>query len=313
MADFTGGAASLGSRAIIGRLATALEETAPPAWVDALGMRVMSNQSSEEYEWLGMTAPLREWIGGRNAKGFRANGITIQNLRFESTLEVLVEEIRRDKTDQIQLRISELAVRASQHWTKLLTDLIVTPGNAYDGTPFFGTTHDEGDSGTQINALTPAMEGSEPTAAEMESAVIAAIQAALGYVDDQGEPMNTEARNFVCMVPPALFSVAAAALTDSVIVDGSASRTNTLVNLAGYNVSFVVNPRLTASDVTFYLFRTDSPSKSFILQEETAPQITALAEGSDLEFQSVMHQYGVKVSRNVGTAYWQYAIKNVLT
>ena len=102
MADFTGGAASLGSRAIIGRLATALEETAPPAWVDALGMRVMSNQSSEEYKWLGMTAPLREWIGGRNAKGFRANGITIQNLRFESTLEVLVEEIRRDKTDQIQ-------------------------------------------------------------------------------------------------------------------------------------------------------------------------------------------------------------------
>lgn len=312
MADFTGGAAPLGSRAIIGRLATALEETSPPGWVDAIAMSVASNQSSEEYKWLGMTAPLTEWLGGRNAKGFRTNGITIQNKRFESTLQVLVEEIRRDKTDQIQLRISELAVRASQHWTKLLTDLIVTPGNAYDGTAFFGTGHTEGDSGTQDNALVPAMAGSTPTAAEMESAVIAAIQQALGFKDDQGEPMNTEARNFVCMVPAALFSVTAAALTDSVIVDGSASRTNTLVNLAGYNVSFVVNPRLTNA-LTFYLFRADSPSKSFILQEETAPQITALAEGSDLEFNSDMHQYGVKVSRNVGTAYWQYAIQNVLT
>ena len=266
MADFTGGAAPLGSRAIIGRLATALEETSPPSWVDSIAMSVASNQSSEEYKWLGMTAPMTEWLGGRNAKGFRTNGITIQNKRFESTLQVLVEEIRRDKTDQIQLRISELAVRASQHWTKLLTDLIVTPGNAYDGTAFFGTAHTEGDSGTQDNAL----------------------------------------------VPAALFSVTAAALTDSVIVDGSASRTNTLVNLAGYNVSFVVNPRLTNA-LTFYLFRADSPSKSFILQEETAPQITALAEGSDLEFNSDMHQYGVKVSRNVGTAYWQYAIQNVLT
>lgn len=312
MADFTGGASSLGSRAIIGRLATALEETQPAPWVDAISMKTMSNQSSEEYRWLGMTSPLKEWIGGRDAKGFRSNGVTIQNKRFESTLQVLVEEIRRDKTDQVQLRISELAVRASQHWTKLLTDLIVTPGNAYDGSAFFATTHEEGDSGSQDNALVPAMAGSAPTAAEMESAVIAAIQQSLGYLDDQGEPMNTEARNFVCMVPAALFSVTAAALTDSVIVDGSASRTNTLVNLAGYNVSFVVNPRLT-SDVTFYLFRSDSPSKAFICQEETAPQITALAEGSDLEFNSDMHQYGVKVSRNVGTAYWQYAIKNVLT
>ena len=312
MADFTGGASGLGSRAIIGRLATALEEQSPPGWVDQIGMRVSSNQASEEYKWLGMTSPLREWLGGRNAKGFRENGITIKNRRFESTLEVLTEEIRRDKTGQVQLRIAELAVRASQHWTKLLTDLIMTPGNAYDGSAFFATAHNEGDSGDQDNALVPAMAGATPTAAEMETAVIAAIEQALGYKDDQGEPMNTEARSFICMVPAALFSVTAAALTNSVIVDGSTSRTNTLVNLAGYNVSFVVNPRL-ASGVVFYLFRADSPSKAFILQEETAPQITALAEGSDLEFNSDMHQYGVKVSRNVGTAYWQYAIKNTLT
>jgi len=312
MADFTGGASGLGSRSIIGRLATALEEQSPPGWVDQIGMRVSSNQASEEYKWLGMTSPLREFLGGRNAKGFRENGITIKNRRFESTLEVLTEEIRRDKTGQVQLRIAELAVRASQHWTKLLTDLIITPGNGYDGSAFFGTAHNEGDSGDQDNALVPAMAGATPTAAEMETAVIAAIEQALGYKDDQGEPMNTEARSFICMVPAALFSVTAAALTNSVIVDGSTSRTNTLVNLAGYNVSFVVNPRL-ASGVVFYLFRADSPSKAFILQEETAPQITALAEGSDLEFNSDMHQYGVKVSRNVGTAYWQYAIKNTLT
>lgn len=309
MANKTGGAALLSSRAIQGRLAMRLEEQAPPAWVTAVGNLVKSDQASEQYAWLGMTNPLREWVGGRNSKGFSSNSITIENKLFESTLSVLVEELRRDKTSQIDLRISELATRAAEHWAYLTTKLIVANGNCYDGTPFFGAAHVEGDSGTQDNAIDLACTtGTVPTAGEMESGIIKTIETMLGFKDNTGEPMNTEARNFTVMVPPSLFSVAAAALNDAIIVDGGTSRTNTLVNLAGYNCSFVVNARLT--DATkFYTFRTDAAVKPIILQEETTPSISALAEGSDLEFQSDMHQYGVKVSRNVGFAYWQQAVE----
>jgi len=309
----TGGASLLSSRAIMGRLAMRLEEQAPPAWTTAVGNLVKSDQASEQYAWLGMTSPLREWVGGRNAVGFTTNSITVENKTFESTLTVLVDELRRDKTAQIDLRVSELVNRASEHWAKLVTDLIVANGNCYDGTAFFGASHIEGDSGTQDNAIDlVCASGTTPDAAEMESGIIKAIETMLGFKDNTGEPMNTEARNFSVMVPPTLFSVASSALNDAVIVDGGASRTNTLVNLAGYNCSFVVNPRLT--DATkFYTFRTDAAVKPFILQEETAPQISALAEGSDLEFTQDMHQYGVRVSRNVGFAYWQQAVETTCT
>src|ERR1051325_10023746 len=118
-------ALGLSSRAIIGSFYARLEQNTGASWIPLVSMLFNSDQDSETYKWLGMSPQMREWIGGRNAKGFRENAITIPNLHYEATMEVLLREMRRDKTGQVMVRINELADRTLSHWAKLLSTLIV--------------------------------------------------------------------------------------------------------------------------------------------------------------------------------------------
>jgi len=303
------GAATLSSRAIIGEFYNTLEQNTGAIWVPGVSAMFESNQESETYKWLGMAPAMREWVGGRHAKGFRENGITIVNKTFEATLEVLLNEMRRDKTGQIMVRVRELAERTNAHWAKLLSSLIVNAESAvcYDGQYFFDTDHSEGDSGTQSNDIQSNIATTTaPTAAEMETAILKTVEQLLGFKDDQGEPMNEEAMRFLVMVPVPFMAATAAALKNPVIVDGSGSRTNTITNLGGFQFEMAVNPRLSWTE-KFAVFRTDGQTKPFIRQEEEGVTVSAIAEGSELEFNENIHRYGVKAIRNVGYGYWQHA------
>lgn len=302
-------ATSIGSRAIIGRFYQALEQDAGVGWVDPISMLFQSDQASETYPWLGQSPTMREWIGGRNAKGLRENGITIANKKYEATLEIPLDWIRRDKTGQIQVRIDEMAQRTNAHWAKLLTVLIEAgeSTNGYDGQYFFDTDHNEGDSGSQSNDISVDITTTTaPTAAEMETAILTATQKIMGFKDDQGEPMNEAARRFVVMVPPPFMAATAAALNNPIITTGPTSFTNTLVNLGGFSYQLAINPRLSWT-TKFALFRADGGASAIIRQEEEALQISALAEGSEEEFKHDRHLYGIKSMRNVGYGYWQKA------
>jgi phage major head subunit gpT-like protein len=308
-------AASLSSRAIIGEFYNTLEQNTGALWVPSTSMLVQSNQESETYKWLGMAPAMREWVGGRLAKGFRDNGITITNKTFEATLEVLLDELRRDKTGQVMVRVRELAERTNAHWAKLLSTLIIAGESAtcYDGQYFFDTDHAEGDSGTQSNDISyNAGTTTAPTASEMESAILENVQKLLSFKDDQGEPMNEEARSFLVMVPVPFMAAAAAALKNPVITDSVGSRTNTITSLGGFSFELAVNPRLTWTE-KFAVFRTDGQTKAFIRQEEEGVTVSAIAEGSELEFKENKHFYGVKAIRNVGYGYWQHACLTTLT
>lgn len=300
-------ATGLSSRAIIGMFYRALEQDAGPAWVNPISMPFTSDQESETYKWLGQAPAMREWIGGRMAKGFRENGLTIANKKFEATLEVPLDWMRRDKTGQIMVRINEMAQRAQAHWASLLTSLIIAGESAtcYDGQYFFDTDHSEGDSGSQSNDIdVDITTTTAPTAAEFETAVLKATQQIIGFKDDQGEPMNEAARSFVVMAPTPFMSAAAAALNNPIITTGSASYTNTLVNLGGFSFQLAINPRLTWT-TKFAVFRGDGGVSPFIRQEEEKLKISAIAEGSEEEFSNDRHLYGVKAMRNVGYGYWQ--------
>ena len=109
-------AKGLGSRAIIGEYYAALEQDIGASWVPLVSNVLDSTQESETYKWLGQSPMLREWIGGRNPKAFRENGITIANKHYEATMEVLLEELRRDKTGQVMIRVREMAQRVNAHW-----------------------------------------------------------------------------------------------------------------------------------------------------------------------------------------------------
>jgi hypothetical protein len=299
---------TLSSRAIIGRFYQALEQDQGEAWVNATSMLFNSDQESETYRWLGQTPAMREWIGGRQAKTMREDGITLFNKPFEATLEIPVDWMVRDKTGQIQVRINELAQRAQGHWADLLTALIVAGATTrcYDGDYFFGDAHAEGSSGTQDNNIGgAATTNTQPTPAEMQAAIAACTGAILGFKDDQGQPMNAGARRFTVMVPVAYLEPAVMALGASVIASTD-STVKALGSIGGFGFDLAINPRLTWTD-KFALFRTDGNVKPFIRQEEEGIKVGAIAEGSELEFNERMHRYGVSAKRNAGYGYWQHA------
>lgn len=308
-------ASGLGSRAIIGTFFKALEQDTGASWVSMVSMLFSSDQESETYKWLGDSPAMREWVGGRNAKGFRDNGLTIVNKAYEATIEVLLRDLQRDKTGQVMKRIAQLAERANSHWASLLSTLILngTSTVCYDGQFFFDTDHEEGLSGSQsndittdISALAATVHGSVtvPSVEEMQQAIFKSITTILGFKDDQGEPMNEGASRFLVMVPSTLFIVA----SNAVKVPGS-NDVNSQHIPSNFLVDVVMNPRLTGTD-DFYTFRTDSTVAAFIRQEEEEVSLKAKADGSEFEFDNKAHQYGIDASRNVGYGYWQNSCYN---
>lgn len=318
------GGSGLGSRAIIGTFYEALQQATGSSWLARLVMEFSSDQESETYKWLGMSPSMREWIGGRNPKGLRENGLTITNKTFEATLQILVDDLRRDKTGQIMLRIQEMADRVAAHPMSLISTLVNngggnTNGLAYDGQYFFDTDHAEGASGTQKNALTSSEVGAlnvgsatAPTANEMADCILGVLAYFYTYKDDQGEPINELAKQFVVMVTPAMWGAAQAAVSSNLLNTGSGGRDNPLLKMPGISIDVVSNARITATD-KFYMFRTDGRAKPFILQNEESVSISAIAEGSEHEFKNNEHLYGVKAIRNVGYGMWQQAIQATLS
>lgn len=312
-------AIGLGSRAIIGEFYKTLKADAGAAWVGPLSMLFTSDQDSETYKWLGQVPAMREWVGGRNAKGFQENGISITNLHYEATLEILVREMRRDKTGQVMVRIQELAKRTNSHWASLLSTLILngTSTVCYDGEFFYDTDHKEGNNTTnQSNDLTTDIStfpvsvsgsASAPSIEEAQQSMMKSIAQILSFKDNENEPMNEDASNFLVMVPTGLYIPFAKAIA---LPHGTGVTEQNIPN--EFNISVVTNPRLTEND-SFFTFRTDGSVKPFIRQQETKVQLKSKAEGSEYEFDNDAHQHGVDAWRNVGYGYWQHSVYHKMT
>jgi len=295
----------LSSLAVVGRFFRRLEEFANAAWWTRLAMRFGSNQESETYRWLGMVPQVREWIGGRQVRPLRSQGLTIANKLWESTIRVDADEQRRDKSGQVLIRVNELARRVATHPNKLLTDLILAGATdlAYDGSAFFSASHSEGDSGAQSNSISvDVATPTDPSAEEMREAIVEGVSQVIRFVDDQAEPMNESAREFLVMVPMGFLSSTLTALSSQQINSSS----NPLASAGPYRIDWVANPRLTWTD-KFAIFRTDGESRPFIFQEELPVQVQILAEGSELEMNENQHQYGVKAIHAAGYGFWQDA------
>jgi phage major head subunit gpT-like protein len=310
------GADKITERQVIGNFYKALSVATGAPWLDAVSNYFTSDQALEEYAWLGMTPAMREWIGGRNAKGFREQSFQIRNKHYEATLEVLVRDLRRDKTGQLMVRINEMARRANSHWAAMISDLIEAGATTtcYDGEYFFDTSHEEGDSGAQSNSITANISdypvetaGSVtlPAVAEMQYAIAKAVEAIVSFVDDQGEPMNEDASSFLVMAPVEYMNVISQAVATPVQIAETQSALQALKS--NFRIDVAVNPRLStmAASYQFPVFRTDSFLKSFIRQEEMGVQLKVKGSGSEFEFDNDAHQYGIDTWRNVGYGMWQ--------
>ncbi len=323
------GLEQLSSRAIIGKYYETLALAQGIPWVnDISGEPFISDQAEEEYDWLGMSPAMREWVGGRNAKSLRASNLIIKNKDYEATLIIETKDIRRDKTAQIMLRVAEMTERGGDpHWASLLSTLILNAESqvCYDGDYFFGTAHAEGDSGTQANLVsvdisalpvgdTTGAHGSTtaPSVGEMSLCILTAIKTIMGFKDDQGEPFNETATSFRIVAGVNLMDSIQAAIASPFLAQGM---TNLIPSSNGrdFNLTASFNARLTTLTTKFDVYRTDGRVKPYIRQEEVGLTPSMIAEGSELEINQKKWQFGLYASRNVGYGLWQHACRISMT
>ena len=104
---------------------------------------VPSTTKSNTYGWLGQWPGFREWVGDRIFKSMREHAYAIQNKTWESSVDVLRDDIEDDNLGQYSLMFQEMG-RA----TAVFPDELVWPMLAagfdtacYDGQYFFDTDH----------------------------------------------------------------------------------------------------------------------------------------------------------------------------
>ncbi len=276
-----------------------------PTHFQELATRVPSTSDHETYRWLGSVPKMREWGTGRLTQGLRTESYSVENLKYEATIEVDRDEIADDQTGQIRIRVGELAQRASTHKDFLASELLAngeTAGfDSYDGVSFFNNAHVSGASGNQDNLLTyDAASPDTPTADEFKAALQQAIARMLTFKDDQGEPMLVSATGLVCLVPPSMLFPALEAVNASLVNN----TTNVLEGVA----RVISMPWLTDAS-KWYLLKTDGVVRPFIFQDREPVEFNAVTEDSEESFKREKFLYGVRARYRVTYGYWQFAVR----
>lgn len=267
----------LGSRAIIGAFFKRLEEAQTAGWTADVATMFNSNQESETYTFLSDSPSLTEWSSNRTAQSMKRFEFSVKNKKFSAGLQIDEDDLRRDKTGQILVRVNELAARAAQLPQRIISDLLIANGNAYDGVAFYASTHKTESGATVDNLVTQVCTATGvPTVAEAASGILTAITRIMSFVDDSGEPRNEFARRFAVMVPAALYGSVVGAIRNDFLTSGSSNQ----LMATGMEIVPYINSRLTSSTVA-YVFRTDADVRAFVWQDEVAPMMSTLEEGSD--------------------------------
>ncbi len=276
-----------------------------PTHYQELATRIPSNSDSENYRWLGSVPGMREWGSGRLARGMRSEAYSVENLKYEATIEVDRDEIADDKTGQIRIRIGELAERAASHKDYLAAALLIngeTAGfNSYDGVSFLSDAHESGESGVQSNRIGLAVaDPTDPTVEEFKAALKTAISKMMGLKDDRGEAMSISASGLVCVVPTTMYFTALETLNATLIGDTS--------NVMAGAARVIALPWL-SDPAKWYLLKTDGVVRPFIFQDREPIEFTSLTADSEEGFRREKYLYGVRARYRVTYGYWQYAVR----
>lgn len=134
-----------------------------PVW-PSIATKVSSTTREEHYAWLGQFPRLREWVGDRVIQNLRAYSYTIKNRKFESTIQVLRENIEDDTYGLFAPMFRDMGGAAAVHPDELLFELLASgfTEKCYDGMPFFSENHPTGvNLGSVASNCQKAAEGEE--------------------------------------------------------------------------------------------------------------------------------------------------------
>lgn len=270
---------------------------------------VQSTGADEQYGFLGSMPGVREWLGDRLFHSLGGGNFVLPNKKWEDSVRVEKDDIDDDRMGMYGPILENLGAEAALHPDELLTSAIVagetTP--CFDGQFFFDTDHAWGNSGTQSNDITAtAATGTVPTAAEMKTAIRAAVNKMLSFKNDQGKlfhrPTITKLMDLVILVPLGLRDQAYDALEAQLIGGGD---TNVVID----KPSIVATAALT-DDTKFYVFRVGRPLKPFVFQARK-PLQRQMKGMDDIEFKDV--KFMTDARYNLGYLAWWDAILTTFT
>ncbi|HDL6015449.1 TPA: Mu-like prophage major head subunit gpT family protein [Mannheimia haemolytica] len=133
-----------------------------PQW-GTVAMKVSSSTATNTYAWLGQFPKMQEWVGDRQIKNMQAQGMTIENKLFESTVAVPRTAIEDDQVGLFTPMVKQAAQSAAELPDDLVFSLLKKGKTTlcYDGQNFFDTDHPvyqnvdgTGTSKTQSNITT---------------------------------------------------------------------------------------------------------------------------------------------------------------
>ncbi len=285
-----------------------LEQSQTP-WVDEISVQYPANSAVSEFPGVERAAKMSKKTSGRTKyRTMTAKKLTVYSEEFEDGVEVKKKEIDRDQTGQIMAQVRNMATGVNDLWPELLTQLIESGENtvsSLDGQYWFDQNHVGPNGTTQSNKVsldigTTLQAMTDDAAVEL---LQTGIETILGMKDSVNKPWNSNARNFLCMIPLKIMSRMRGAATKERLTAGA---TNPLYGDDYFNLTVIPNLLLTNPD-KLYFFRLDSPLKPLIRIEEEPPDLISVAEGSELERLEGVHRHAVRCWRGVGLGYWQYA------
>lgn len=108
-----------------------------------IAMTVPSNTKVNTYGFLGQFPKLREWVGERQIQKMQAQGMSIENKLYESTVSVPRTDIEDDQVDLFRPMVQQAGQSAAELPDDLVFSLLKAGKSTlcYDGQNFFDTDH----------------------------------------------------------------------------------------------------------------------------------------------------------------------------
>lgn len=285
------------------------------SWVSEIANEFTSDQDFETYPWIGANSRMAEIVGGTQETEHNVFSLTVTNSHYGNAIVIKEKDLRRDKTEQIQTRLGELADDAVGFDSYKLSELIIAGESSlcYDNQYFYDTDHESGSSGTQSNIVTvdistlPALvhgsTASNPSPEEIQQSVGQCIARMMSFKNDKGNQENRNATSFTVMLPFGLWNVM---FNSAAMPNNAGVSAQPVINMGKFSIKYELNFELSAWTDQFVVFRTDARTKSFIVQEETP--IRMQLEDTPKSKNAYTYRWAIDTWKGYGYGRWERSV-----
>lgn len=271
-----------------------------------LGIVVKTDNVLDRNVWLSKRPKMRRWIGDKVLYKFRGESHPIQTDPHEASVQVPKIDIKNDKLGLYKDEIAAMGDAYEEAINDLYFALLAAGiagtslGTTFDGQNLVDTDH------TALSAGGTA-QSNKVTGALSTTTFDQAMSKYLGFLDENGMPMNLAGRRMNLVVGPANRQLARTILDQNVKATGES-------NIDAGDANLIVTPWLTARTTqvngtsvtitgTEWALIPDN-SSSIIIHEKTQDEFLSVEDG-EFVFRTGNFLYGVEAEFGGGYGLWQ--------